>query len=575
MKLLNISDLCLPRLIKKKDSFIEIFHLRKTLLIFTFIFISLIFFLTESFAEPAVKKESKSINWFWVFYEYAEYSDKLTSVYRPFYMEAADKENLFQASLMPLFFWRYKNERNDVTKAFFGFYESIEYKHTDQNIDYDNGFFPLFFYGNGIKASDKYLFIYPAGGNIRGKLGYERISPYIFPGAALFFVFPPSGIFTLQTLFFTLASLIPVYTEFENKDYNGTAFFWPFIAWGNGDKREDFRILPFYAHNSKAGWYDNYQYLLLINYRELYLRNDEKYTFFFFPFFGKKWSKSGRMNSYTILWPFFSWGYDLDKNEKSYNLPWPLVQIAHSDKPEMNKRIFFPFWGEYKTSTYESMFATPLYFRIKNNSDYFKSEYHIISIIAWYFKRDYSYTHEYYGKSWRYFKLWPLVQAEWSNSGLYSVNVLSLFPFRDTDGYEKLYQPLWTLFEYRVKPDGETHLGFLLRTYYQVWNDDFFKMKIPVLINYESRKETLKEFTVLFSSFGYEKNRNGAYLKLLWIPLRIGDGEEIYSDNNSVDGGRSYSYNRGWIHGFNSCHGNFVETGLEDKFYFKMDFKLL
>jgi hypothetical protein len=42
-----------------------------------------------------------------------------------------------------------------------------------------------------------------------------------------------------------LAALIPVYTEFEFKDYEAKAIFWPFIAWGKGDKRGDFRVLPF------------------------------------------------------------------------------------------------------------------------------------------------------------------------------------------------------------------------------------------------------------------------------------------------------------------------------------------
>jgi hypothetical protein len=528
----------------------------------------------ELHAEP-VKKQEKSIDWFWVFYEHTEELNKSTLVYRPLYMEASDNNNLFQASLMPVIFWRYKTERNDVTNFFFSFYVSTDYEHSSGKRDYDNGLSPLFLHGDGDDDKDKYTFIYPFGGNIRGKMGYERISPYVFPGVALFFLFPPTGVFTWQAALFTLAAFIPVYTEFENKDYTGTALFWPIISWGKGDKREDFRFMPFYAHYSKSGWYDNYSYLLLINYRETYFSDDVKYTFFFFPLFGKKWSRSERMKSYTVLWPFFSWGYDLDKNERAYNLPWPFVQIADSDKPKMKKRIYFPFWGKYETSQYESMFVTPLYFRLKKDKSYFKSEYHITCIIAWYLKRDYSYNHEYYGKSWRYFKLWPFVQIEWNDSGLYGINVLSLLPFRDTEGYEKLYQPFWTLYEYRVRPGGEKHLGFLLRTYYQVWNDDFFKMKIPVIVNYESRGEHVKEFTFLFSSFGYEKDQDGTYLKLLWIPLKIGEGDSALSENNKVpDDDIELSYNRKMHYGFNPNHGNYSEGKLENKFYFKTDFEL-
>jgi hypothetical protein len=554
------------------------------LICFAFIIFA-ISFQGNLYAKQVNNNKEKSIDWFWFFYEHTSDSSGSTDVYRPFYMEAEYGDNLFQASLMPLLFWRYKSIRNDVTYGFFGFYESTDYKHSGKERDYDSGLFPLFLYGSGDKEKDKYLFIYPLGGSFHGKFGYDRISPYVFPGVALFFIYHPA-IFSMQAALFALASIIPVYTEFENRDYNGTALFWPFIAWGKGEKREDFRFLPFYAHNSKKGWYDNYQYLLLINYRELYLKDDERYTFFFLPFYGRKWNKKETMKSHTVLWPFFSWGYDEEKNERIYNLPWPLVQIGDSDKPKMKKRIFWPFYGTHETSTYESMFVTPLYFRIKKDQDDFKSEYHITCIIAWYLKRDYAIKHEYYGNSWRYFKLWPLLQVEWSDSGMYSVNVLSLLPFRDTRGYEKLYQPFWTLYEYRRKPDGEKHLGLLLRTYYQVWSDDFFKMKIPLVINYESRGDTVTEFTMLLSSFGYEKDREGAYLKLFWIPLKIGQGDETlalkndnedirdneYKKEDKVDEADDLQYNEK-IYGFNPSHWNAGGGDLYKEAYFKMDFR--
>lgn len=526
-------------------------------------------------AEP-VKKIDKSIDWFWVFYEHTEDFKKSTNVYRPFYMEAYDEQNLFQASLMPLIFWRYKTERYDTLNVFFGFYGSTEYTHPEEKKeDYDSGLMPFYLYGSGDEKKDEYIFIYPFGGDIKGKFGYDRISPYIFPGAAALFLFPPAGLLTWQTFIYIAVLIIPVYTEFESRDYRATAILWPFITWGKGDKREDVRFLPFYSHNKKTGWYDNYSYLLLINYGEQYFRDDEKYSFFFFPIFGRRWSKSGSMNSYTVLWPFFSWGYDLDRKETVYNLPWPFVQIMDSEKPFVKKRIFFPFWGKYETSKSESTFVTPLYFKYKHKAGNFRSEYTNICILWSYFEREYSYSHEYYGRSWRYYKLWPLFQVESNDAGYYRINVLSLLPFRDESGYEKLYQPFWTLFEYRIKPDGEKHLGFLLRTYYQVWNEDFFKMKIPFVISYENRGESVKEFTVLLSSFGYEKDQNGTYLKMLWIPVKIGDGDASLA-GNSADSGQDTGLPFDEIdkYGFNPSHGNSGERDLDNNFYFKTDIKL-
>lgn len=236
MKLLNISGLGLPNIRAGSIGSIQNYFACSKYLIFFFTLVCTIFFSARLQADP-VKKTDKSPDWFWVFYEHGENFNGYSTVYRPFYLETTSGENMFQTSLMPLFFWRYKNDRNDVTKGFLGFYQSTDYKHSENNTDYDSGFFPLFLYGNGTDDKDDYLFVYPFGGNIRGKLGYERISPYIFPGVALFFLFPPSGFFTLQTTLFALASLIPVYTDFQNKDYRGTAILWPFVAWGGGTRK--------------------------------------------------------------------------------------------------------------------------------------------------------------------------------------------------------------------------------------------------------------------------------------------------------------------------------------------------
>jgi hypothetical protein len=536
-----------------------------------FIFLILLSLLygEASFARTSTEKESP--DWFWFFYEYSSDEKAETVVYRPFLLESEGSGKLFQASLMPLFFWRYKDETKDVVKGFFGLYGSDSYSHTKKGDDYDSGLFPLYLYGSGTSHEDNYLFVYPIGGNIRGKFGYDRISPWVFPFFTLFFLFPPSSIFSWQSLFLGLAALIPVYTEFEFKDYEAKAIFWPFIAWGKGDKRGDFRVLPFYAHNYKDGWYDNYSWLLLINYRELYLKNDTHYTFFFFPFYGKKWSDSGDFQATTILWPFFSWGYNKKTNDRSYNLPWPFVQIRDCDRPKVYSRIFFPFYGKYHYENSKTFFVTHLYFTLQKETESYTSDYKFICIIMWYFKRDYLKTHEYYGNSWGYFKLWPLLQIEWNDRGMYGINILSLLPFRDTMGYEKLYQPFWTIFEYRVKENGEKHLGILLRTYYQVWSQEFFKMKIPLIVSYSSKRGTVTKATFLLNSFGYEKNSQGKFLKFFWLPLRIGEGDKDLKISNNIDEDIS-NYETQSEHyvklcGFNYNHSDLNNDSYSQNFY--------
>ncbi|HPS57405.1 MAG TPA: hypothetical protein PK514_04805 [Spirochaetota bacterium] len=529
-------------------------------------------------ALTAVSAAEKKISpdnadWIWFFYEKTADAETRSVVYRPFYMDTVSPELEFDASLMPFIFTRYRTERYNNVTGLLGLYYSVDYNQNKSSEDYDTGLFPLFMYGEGTSASDNYLLVYPAGGTMKGKFAYERISPWVFPGFLLFFVFPPPGIFTLQTLLLGIVSLVPVYTEFEDGDYSGTALFWPLIAWGGDEsgKRKTFRVLPFYSHKSKEGWYDTYSYLLLINYRETYLKDDTRYTFFFFPFYGTKWSREDKVTSHTVLWPFFSWGYDSVTNDREYNLPWPLVQIRDCDNPRVRKRIFFPFYGRYTAENYESFFVTPLYFRITDESADVKAAYHVSCFLFWYFKRDYSYTHDFYGRSWRYFKAWPLVQVEWSDSGFYSLNVLSLLPFRDTAGYERMYQPFWSLFEYRVRPDGVKHMGILLRTYYQVWGADFMKIKVPLLLNYTSRGGGVTEFCMLAHAFGYVKKSGGSYLRLFWIPVRVGEGTGVEAAE-APGSGDDYGENSFAYTGFSSEHGDFNSYNMGNSIYASVRF---
>jgi len=489
------------------------------------------------FAATSPVQDNFEYDWHWFFYESSLKGNTSFVAYRPFYMEIEKEDKIFEASLMPLFYWRYKSSNLDVRRGLLGFCESDNYVHRDNHRDNDFGLFPLFFYGSGSEEDDGYLFLYPFGGTIKGKMGLDYMSPYIFPGLALFFLYPPASIFSMKTLLMGVAALVPLYMNYGRGDYRAHSILWPLVMWGKGPGRKDIRIWPFYSRSYKKGWYDNYSYLFFYNYQHYFFRNDEKFTSFLFPAYGRKWSKSGESSAVTLLYPFFSWGRDRKKGGREINMPWPIVQIADSESPRMRKRIFFPFYGSYEYNNYRSTFVTPLYFNITRETKSFTSSYTYNFILCWYFKRDYKIRHEYYGNSWRYFKIWPLLNIEWSDSGLYSINILSLLPFRDTMGYEKLYGTFWTLFEYRKNPEGTKYLGFLFRTYYQVWSDDYFKFKIPAIVSYEKKGGAVRELTFILEGFGYDSDRKGSYVKLFWIPIRIGkgyvDGKEDIADNGN------------------------------------------
>lgn len=477
-----------------------------------------------------------SYEWFWFFYEYEAIDQYQSTTFRPLFMRNIDNSHIFEASLMPILYWRYKTERRSEWKSLLGWVISVDYRHDTGRRDYDLGIFPFLFYGDSQNLSDRYCLVWPFGGTLRGKIGHDRISTYLFPGVLLFFIFPPTFPPSWVTAGVVILSFIPLYIDYEFKDYKAYGFFWPIIQRGRSPDRDDKRFLPFYAHNYKRNRYNNYSILMIFNYQRVFIGDDEQRTFFAFPFYGRRWNVSASSNSSTLLWPFFSWGYDKKRGDIELNFPWPLVQIQVCRSPYIKKRIFFPFYGNYEFRNSETFFITPLFFSLKRHSNNFSSQYYINAFIFWYFKRDFkSESSDVYGNSWRYYKLWPLFQYEYNDRGNKSFNLLSILPLRDPDGYERLYQPFWTILEYRRLQSGEKRLGLILRTYYQRWGKDFLYIKIPFVFSYAEHKNRVNRLSFFLSMFSYNNDRTRRYLRIFWIRINLSESaSKVLSQNDSM-----------------------------------------
>lgn len=457
-----------------------------------------------------------NFDWFWFVYEKGEYYSSTYTVYRPLYLKNTYHDSSFTASLMPVLYWKYTTQRQHTEKGVFGFYESVDYW-GPQHYENDTGIFPILLYGTSTDEKDRYVHVWPFGGTIKGKLATDSITTYIFPGVALFFLYPASSYYILAV--YLVASLVPVYVHYTSKDYNAHGILWPLIQWGKSPVRDDIRVIPVYAHSKKKGFYDTYSYGLLYNVRKEYFGNDTMHTVFFVPLYARRWLESGKAQSSSLLWPFFSWGYNDKHGNLEINFPWPFVQIRDCDDPFIYKRIYFPFYGKYIESNKTTFFITPLYFVLEKQATGYESQYSIYGILFWYFKRDYDKEHQRYGKHWRFYKLWPLFHYEYNDRGDSSFALLSIMPFRDEEGYERLYQPFFSIIEYSRQSNGDRRFGLLLRTYFQSWNDNYFAMKIPFIISYSEKNNAMNHISLLLSFFSYTNDDTVQELCIGWIPV--------------------------------------------------------
>ena len=134
--------------------------------------------------------EHVRFRWYWMFYEQEVTGDFSATVFRPFYLRHATDRGFFEASLMPALYWRYKNDRKDSVNILLGAVRSTYYVHAQGMKDYDLMIFPFVLFGTAKEKRERYLLLWPFGGTMKGKFGYDKISAYVFPGLALFVFFP-------------------------------------------------------------------------------------------------------------------------------------------------------------------------------------------------------------------------------------------------------------------------------------------------------------------------------------------------------------------------------------------------
>lgn len=474
-------------------------------------------------------------DWIWFFYE-KESGLSEYETFRPFYHTVTNSKQKYTTVLPPVVFSSYETKLQYKRNLFFGLCNDVQFFHQNGDRDFDFVFyFPLVFYGEGDDPSDNYLMMWPFGGSIKGKLGLDTINPFIFPGVSLFLISPPTTLFAFAG--YTLISWIPLYTYYQDGDYEGYSILWPLFLWGEGKNRESLRIIPFYSHYYKENYYDNISYLMLFNYRETYYKDRTDYTFFFFPFYGRKWSSDKSIYSHTFLWPFFTWGYNLNTNYYGINFIWPIFQYAESTLPDYNKVVVMPFYGHFYYTNSKTFFITPFYFKSYEKYDKFELENRYYFIVAWYYHRKYTYDDSYYSKEWNYYKLWPLVSYETNSRGDFSFRTFALLFFRDPEGYTRMYSPFWSVVEYSSF-NGNKKFGLLMRTYFQYWNEDVFYSKVPGIFTYKSRNREMQQFTFLFNLFGVVRRVDGSYFRFFYYPFKYSEKKgntKIAAFDNNID----------------------------------------
>ncbi|MDF3818769.1 hypothetical protein P3G55_02595 [Leptospira sp. 96542] len=429
---------------------------------------------------------------FWFLYESEKRAKQNFLTIRPFYMRFSDDTTAFQfrSYLSPIY---YREETNHwYTWSSLFFFTGTGFKHEEGDGDEDILLTPLFLWGQGESQRENYFSIFPIYGNIRNKLGYQELNYVLFP----------------------------IYTEWKYKSYEAKSILWPFVMWGGNEVRNDLRIFPFYSKKEHEGKYKRYSILWpFFQWGEEKLDKKEPTDYFlFFPFYNRKDSLNGNMKSRAFLWfpiinSLYSYGYDKKTGQTNYTALFIFFQYTTSEKKDTEKLVFFPFYGYSYFANKEAEFITPFYISLTQNTTHLKSKSYFLLPFYSHMTQNYPQT----GRRDFYWKLWPFIRYHEDAEGNFVWNTLAIIPVRFA-AMEDVWEPIFSIVEYRHSSNGEKRLHLLTRLFTKRWTENETHIHIPLLAEW-SKSNTGFKYDFLYGFLGIDTREEENKYKLLWFEI--------------------------------------------------------
>ncbi|MCB1179179.1 MAG: hypothetical protein KDK36_16465, partial [Leptospiraceae bacterium] len=427
---------------------------------------------------------------FWFLYESESRNGEDEFIIRPFYSSYQNKlfATKYKTSIYPIYYSQSTNHWSRWSFLFIFGNDSTEHPDTGEDSDLSLG--GIVQWGSGETEKDKYGGIFPIYGTMKSKLSWNEINYFLFP----------------------------IYVDWNHKEFKARSFLWPLFVYGKSDIRKEYRAFPIFSHKSHVGKFSHNSFLWpFFQWGKDSLDKKEPTSYsFFWLLFSKKSSYYGNMNSTGIIpvigsMSLISYGYDKRTSQKDFALLFFLFQYGYSTDRDYSKLIAFPFYGYSRYAGKQFKFITPFFYRMKTDTFHLKANHFFLLPI-------FQYSIEYFPKEERedrYIKIWPFYKHHVDVEGNLSWNALSLFPIRSRV-FERVWDPIWSIVEYKRLTNGEKRFSLLMRLYTQRWTENNFYFYVPLLLDY-SNENGIRSWDVLYGFLGYESSKEKSYFKFLWF----------------------------------------------------------
>ena len=354
------------------------------------------------------------------------------SGFRPFYLSSKRPGVETDYLLYPFFTWR-----NEKGYHSFSFFELVnESRLTEPGQPPYRGFdvWPFYFSRDTGDPDTSYKALFPIGGTIKHRLGYDRLHFVLFP----------------------------LYAEIEQKGMYTTHAPWPFLRFINHGDEHGFEFWPLFGHRGRPGDYDSRFYVWPLFYKSTTNLSEPQpnVKLGVLPFYTLE-SAPGYINE-NYVWPFLGYTHrtaPVKYDEKRYL--WPFLVQGRGDVSYVNR--WAPVYTHSVIKGYDkTWFAWPIFRHAVWSSDGIAQEQNQVLFFVYWSLTQRSTTNPAAAPAHKT-HLWPLFSS-WNNgAGRRQVQIFSPFEavFPDNEPVRQLYTPLFAIYRYDQRAADDTRQSFL------------------------------------------------------------------------------------------------------------------
>lgn len=312
--------------------------------------------------------------------------------------------------------------------------------------------------------------------------------------------------------------LFPLHLRTRKNATESQTWLWPIFSRTTGPAGVDkWRVFPIYGER-QDGSGDNHQAFALwpiAHWRHARTETRRADAWFVFPLIGHSREigpdTTRSAASTTILWPLFLFAKTPETT--TVNAPWPIFQMRTTDDQNSphDKLYIWPAWGRSgNNSRNYQFFAWPFFHQWHRATDAESVDRTWLMPLYRHQRRTLNDI-----TTDDSLQLWPLFKRSRNENGEMHLQTLALWPLAKNRVIDRLFTPLYTIFDYRHHENGNSHWSLLWNTAHGSTTEHGHEFSIPLLFHWHRNRNTAR-FSLLHGLITLDTAKN-ADSKLLYF----------------------------------------------------------